>query len=517
MHLAHRWKDVENAINRASRQGRASGGFQGISPASPIGISLPGVDKLPISRLAGFVQSETSTAWCNTNMVTGFNDSGSVWDGLLSSPSGSLSFDGYARSTNTGTSFTDAGALLSDPLPLGVKLRDLEGDPVVACSNRNNFFFATVATDTLDDQNQSQFSGVTVSASTNGGASFGGAIMAVSKDFPAHIIDKDWMTLDPTPNSGRLYVTYTDFDFSGNLCGTDVNAEPILRTAIEIVRSDNNGVDWTSPVIVKEVCVDTGLVQGSQVAVGSSGEVFVAYEFSDVSGASQIEIAKAPDSLLSFASPVVVDGVTTVGGIVPLPDGSARQVLEGGFRTNEWPSLGIDRSGKAFQNTVYLAWNDARNLSVFDPQSLTGVYGYADIFVSRSVDGGTTWSTPVRVNNSVEPLLTGLGTDQFEPALAVDQTTGKVGVCFYDRRRDSRNFLIDRECAKSTNRGSSWTNTRITATAFPPEIDQDFFVAPAYMGDFDTLAADSVRLHANFFGAWGDNTRGNPDVRGARF
>src|SRR5262245_42850084 len=125
MNLVRRWNDIQNAINRASLRGRAFGGFGAalpgeISPAAPINISLPGVDKLPFSRLEGFVQSETSTAWCNTNLVTAFNDSGSMIDAFFSSPSGSASFDGYALSTNTGASFTDKGALLPDPLPVGV-------------------------------------------------------------------------------------------------------------------------------------------------------------------------------------------------------------------------------------------------------------------------------------------------------------------------------------------------------------------------------------------------------------
>jgi hypothetical protein len=67
---------------------------------------------------------------------------------------------------------------------------------------------------------------------------------------------------------------------------------------------------------------------------------------------------------------------------------------------------------------------------------------------------------PVRVNNNPEPVngapgLAGSSTDQYEPGLAVDQTTGKLGVCFYDRRRDPKNFRIDRECAKSANQGIS--------------------------------------------------------------
>jgi hypothetical protein len=33
------------------------------------------------------------------------------------------------------------------------------------------------------------------------------------------------------------------------------------------------------------------------------------------------------------------------------------------------------------------------------------------------------------------------------------------------------------------------------------------------MGDYDTVAADSTRRSGGFLGAFGDNSRGNPDVR----
>ena len=36
------------------------------------------------------------------------------------------------------------------------------------------------------------------------------------------------------------------------------------------------------------------------------------------------------------------------------------------------------------------------------------------------------------------------------------------------------------------------------------------------MGDYDTIAADSTRQFAGFLGAYGDNTRGNPDVKISR-
>src|SRR5437899_11309064 len=60
------------------------------------------------SVLGGRVHSESGTAWCGSNVVVGANDSGSFVETFPVSGMG-LSFYGFWRSTNTGTSFRDKG------------------------------------------------------------------------------------------------------------------------------------------------------------------------------------------------------------------------------------------------------------------------------------------------------------------------------------------------------------------------------------------------------------------------
>ena len=95
-------------------------------------------------------------------------------------------------------------------------------------------------------------------------------------------------------------------------------------------------------------------------------------------------------------------------------------------------------------------------------------------------------------NNPSSVRVLGPRTDQYEPGLAVDQTNGKLGLCFYDRRRDPKNFRIDRECAKSTNQGNTWSNA-YHGKSVSPEVNQDPAMAPGYMGDYDTVASDFLR------------------------
>jgi hypothetical protein len=103
---------------------------------APSGISSPGRD-VQVSRFSGFVQSETSSAWCGSNVVVGYNDSASLFQ---QSPTGPT-IVGYAVSTNSGNSFTGGRALLPRVLPPGVTERHFMGDPVVGCASKTNFFF----------------------------------------------------------------------------------------------------------------------------------------------------------------------------------------------------------------------------------------------------------------------------------------------------------------------------------------------------------------------------------------
>ena len=211
---------------------------------------------------------------------------------------------------------------------------------------------------------------------------------------------------------------------------------------------------------------------------------------------------------MSFGAVVKVDNVTCVGDC---------SLLQGAFRSgSELPSLAVDRSVTATSGNLYIAWHDGRNLEVPDFLSGSGVYGYADVLVSRSTDGGVTWSAPVRANDNAEPLASGLGTDQFQPAIGVAKG-GRIGVCFYDRRADPGNFRMGRTCASSTNAGSTWVNQQITVGTWPAVPAQDLLLDPAYMGDYDGVTGDFTRVNGGLIGAWGQNSRGNPDVQAARF
>jgi hypothetical protein len=462
-----------------------------------------------ISRLLGMTQSETSAAWCDRNALIGFNDSGSFSASLFASPSpsGSFSFEGWSRSTDAGASYTDMGPVFADPLPSGVMFRDLFGDPVLGCTSASTFYYTSLAADTAP--NFTSFtSGISVSRSTDGGTSFSRTVMAANKDAETHFLDKPWMAVDPGPTSSAgddiIQVTYTDFDFSLS----NPSCPNQVRTAIEYVRSTDGGATWSAPLAIETVCGDTPFLQGSHVAVGLGGSVYVAWEhFADFE-TRDVRIARSVNGGTSFGPTTTITSVTPVGDSFE---------LQGDFRAFlDLQGLVVDRSSGASKGNVYITWHDGRNRFKLDPAGFCGGaprYCFGDALFARSTNGGSSWSSPVRIND--DPIT--LGTDQWFPAIDVDRS-GTVWTTFYDRRRDSRNFLIDTFVAKSTNAGATWTNSRATSQSFAPVTGwEDFLVNPSYMGDYIAVTADALGSSPGVIVAWGDNSLGDANVLQRRF
>ncbi len=511
--LAERWNRIEPLLRNLPPAPEPAGAGVSASGVNVSGdllkdaavsrkrVSDPTKD-FAMSRLGGFTQVQTSIAWCGKKVVVGFNDGGSLLESY--STGEGVSFVGVARSTNKGTSFTDLGYLK----PSASSTDQITGNAVVECTSARTFHYAYTLTRSPGSTSDNDTSEIGISKSVDSGKTWGDAVSAVSKPGKTHRLDKPWLAADPN-KPARLFITYTDFDTEA-LDGAATSCPAgSSRTAIELVRSSNGGRTWSQPTVIAEVCAEESSlarVDGSRIAVGPAGEVYIAWEaFASDYMTREIDLRKSADQGLTFGSVVKVSDATPVGSY---------DALQGMIKATEFPALAVDTTQGS--QRVYIAWNDGRNLTATEVFSGDYKYHFSDILLSSSADGGATWSAPpIRVNQNTESSTK--GSDQFSPALAVDKN-GNLGVCFYDRRADGNNLFLQRYCAYSTDYGTTWNEIKVGNAKSAPLHDQDMLTAVQSIGDYDTLAVDKLKLNEGFLGAFGDaSARANWDVLSTLF
>lgn len=458
-------------------------------------VSDPSND-LQYSPMAGFTQSGTSTAWCGDRVVVGFNDTGSALQTLLAG-TGGLSFTGVALSTNRGATFRDLG-----PVPAGANFSNRQyGDPVVACTSSSTFYYAQLFSS--EDDNGYSISSVSLNTSTDGGETWSDPIPTVNKDGSAHQVDKPWLAVDPS-NPKRLYISYTDFDYSY----TDPACPNTARTAVEVIASTDAGVTWGAPSVVDAVCGFADSVQGAHVLVGPDGRIDVAWlHFTNFPyGGRELRFT-------SYAQDQLPRGYTVVDRVVA---GGDSIFLQGGFNDFLSLDMAVDRSHTRRNGTLYITWDDGRNKTILDYAGSTGLYSFDDVLLRISTDGGATWgAAPIQLNSDRQPT-NGYGHDHYQPGIAVD-SAGKLAACWYDRRNDDSNFVIERYCGTSAS-GLAWTNRRVPVPGFAPVHTTDNLLRSAYMGDYDGVATDFLQTNSGFLGAFQVmNNKANPDVKALSF
>lgn len=228
--------------------------------------------------------------------------------------------------------------------------------------------------------------------------------------------------------SNRIYASWTIF------------ASRYSQGLIQFSSSDDGGVSWTPAILLS-----SSGAQSSMPVPGLAGETYVVWH-----RGSNLEIRRTIDGGGSWANPRVVSNVVAAG--------------DTNFRRPTYPAGAIDTSGGPFHGTIYVAWHDRR-------------FGDPDILISRSADGGTTWSAPQRVNDDLQ----GNGRDQFMPWLSVDDR-GTVIVKFFDRRHDPANLRQHVFTATSHDGGQSFENLRVT------DVDSDPSTT-SFLGDYSAIAS----------------------------
>jgi hypothetical protein len=334
-------------------------------------------------------------------------------------------------------------------------------------------------------------------------------------DKPSLRVD-DW---PDSPHEGNVYVSWTLFPGGG-------------QDEILFARSTDHGVTFSKPIKVSK---RIAFGQGSDIAVAPDGTVYVFWRQFDFVAAridDAIVFVKSTDGGRTFSDPRVARA------IIPydlsdqyVSGGSARDCGDGPFecvsryvfhRTFSAPNAVVDAGG-----SVYVTWEQlipaANNGDTFRPD------GKSHVVVSKSTNGGATWSTPV----PIDPQAAG---HQWWPNLEFDRATRTIVAIYYDSRSDP-SYSVNRppgNTAAATSPcggaptcdvlgtyyatsadGVSWTRLRVHAIGHQPQYEMFGDRNVPFHGDYLWIDANG----GTAFGVWTDNRDAlpGPDPRETSF
>ncbi len=289
-----------------------------------------------------------------------------------------------------------------------------------------------------------------------------------------YILDKNHMWIDNSPSSpyeGNLYNAWTNFQSGAN------------DSEIEISRSTNDGLNWSSALNISSAINAGSHNQGVNIQTGPGGEVYVCWAIYDSwpSDETAIGFAKSTNGGVSYST--AARKITNIKGIRTTETSK-------NHRVNSFPVMAVDISGGDYDGYLYIVWT---NVGV--PGINTG--SNISVYMSRSTDGGTSWSTPVRVNQG--PNIA--GKEAYFPWISCDPETGVLSVIFYDDRATS-SASCETWVAYSLDAGNTWTDFRVSDVAFTPSPIPG--LAGSYMGDYLGITSRG----GMFYPCWTDTRNG---------
>jgi hypothetical protein len=273
--------------------------------------------------------------------------------------------------------------------------------------------------------------------------------------------DKYYLAIDRSNTSfaNRIYVSW------------DRNVR--FTQILEIAYSTDGGQSWTAPIKVNDGTSPYERVIGAYPAVDqSSGVVY--------------------DSWHDYARDIIFVDKSTNGGASWGTDVAAA-VTHTGFG-DDIGCVGGRSQGPAHalkvgpSGTLYLVYADAVTNRGFD------------VLLTRSTDGGATWSSPVTLNDDSGDA------DQFHPTLSVTAGHGgrdNVTVSFYDRRDDAANCEAHVYATRSTDSGATWS-ANVKQTSAPSNFDGN----PNGPGDYSSSTPFSSAVWPFF----SDHRTSNPET-----
>ncbi len=250
-------------------------------------------------------------------------------------------------------------------------------------------------------------------------------------------------------------------------------------------RTPGAGGTWLTTPVQVSGAETTGTAIGCDVKTNSAGTVFL---FWPDTGSRKIYMVKSTNGGGSFTAPAQV-ATTFESFDIGVPSFNGRKMLI-------YVNAGAYQSGAT--DNVYLTWNDLSGdvgctVDANAPAANVASTCKTRVWFTRSTNGGTTWSAPVKINNQA-----GLN-DQFNPALAVDETSGRIGIIYYDTVADAGRKKTHVYFQSSADGGATWSAPTQVSTAQTDETIAGSDSGNQY-GDYNSLSG----FMGKFFPSWTD-------------
>ncbi len=263
---------------------------------------------------------------------------------------------------------------------------------------------------------------VLVSRSTDHGITWGPPITLVLEgDVAFH--DKQTITADPI-DSRFVYAVWDRIAID--------NTGPTWFT-----RSVDGGESWEPARPIFDPGIDRQTI-GNIIAVLPNGTLVNVYTHIDINvngqNSAYLDLIRSTDNGVTWSSPTRIASQLTIGTVDPE---TGARVRDGSLV----PTVAAGPDGK-----LYVAWQDSRFSN-----------GNRDaILASNSIDGGLTWSTPIRVNGAAAVAA-------FLPVSNV-RADGMIGLSYFDFRSNTsdRNTLYTNIWLARSTDGVNWQESQVS-------------------------------------------------------
>lgn len=283
--------------------------------------------------------------------------------------------------------------------------------------------------------------------------------------------DKYYIHVDnaePSPWRGHLYIPWKRV----------INRDS--STQIVISKSTDGGLSWSVPVNISDRFPHTSehATFGQSFPLARTDHAGLVHVVWNSGTESAVRYARSTDGGLTFSQPRVLHAYSPFG-IKSTVAGQTNSRVKGVVRAEAYPTLVSDITEGPRRGWLYLAWAADR---------------IPNVYFSRSTDGGDTWSTPKVVHSDTT-------NDQFWPWIALDETSGDIGVMYFDSRNYDDNIPVDCYVSLSTDGGDTWTDRR--ASDGINDLRNNPFSGNTFAGDYSGLA-----FHAGIlYPTWVDTRR----------